>query len=82
MNSKAQYAQSKAQYAPCVPVPDHMPDFPFHVIGYWHESKPTLAKIPNQKDESLSSMRVWSLHACCCWFLVLGLSRLGCINMI
>jgi hypothetical protein len=51
MHSKAQYilikaqsAQSNAQSAPCVPVPDHMLCYPFHVIGYWRKSKPILPK--------------------------------------
>jgi hypothetical protein len=48
MHSKAQYAQSNAQSAPCVPVPDHMLCYPFHVIGYWCESKPTLPKFAIQ----------------------------------
>ena len=40
----SQYAQSVL----CVPVPDHMLCYSFHVIGYWRKSKPTLPKFAIQ----------------------------------
>ena len=41
-------AQSGAQSVLCVPVPDHMLCYPFHVIGYWCEYKPIPPKLAIQ----------------------------------
>ena len=44
LSSKHSLHSQYAQSAPCVPVPDHMLCYPFHVIGYWRKSKPILPK--------------------------------------
>jgi hypothetical protein len=48
MHSQYASKHSKAQYALCVPVPDHMLCYPFHMIGYWRKSKPILPKFAIQ----------------------------------